>query len=143
MRVISMAAGLVLLAAACGGEKKADDQAAAAPASAPAQTEAPAAAPAATGATHDVSMNFDGKKGWFDPATLTIKANDVVRFHNKTGGPHNVSFWPDSIPSGAATALDAGLKDKMGPLHAAMVVDPDGVIEVGFASAPAGTSNSP
>ena len=78
----------------------------AAPVSVPAQTGARAAAPAWTGATHYVSMNSDGKKGWFDPATLTIKANDVVRFHNKTGGPHNVSFWPDSIPSGAATALD-------------------------------------
>jgi plastocyanin len=134
MRVISLAAGLALFAAACGGDKKANDQQAAAATPAP-QAAAPAAS---AGATHDVDMHFDGKKGWFDPATLTIKSNDVVRFHNKSGGPHNVSFWPDSIPAGAAAALDAGIKEKMGPLQSAMVVDPNGVIEIGFPNAPAG-----
>lgn len=131
MRRMSLVAGLAMLAAACGGEKKAEDQQAA-PAAVP---EAP---PAATGATHDVDMEFDGKEGKFVPAELTIKSGDVVRFHNKSGGPHNVSFWPDSIPAGAGVALDAGMADRSGPLMGPMLVELAAVYQASFAGAPAG-----
>ena len=101
MRATPMLAGLALIVAACGGEKKADEQNTATP-----EQQAPAAAaPAATGATHDVDMIMEGTTYKYVPAQLTIKVGDAVRFHNKSGGPHNVSFWPDSIPSGAADPL--------------------------------------
>jgi plastocyanin len=83
-------------------------------------------------------MTFDGKVGAFTPSELTIKAGDVIRFHNKNGGPHNVQFWPDSIPAGAAAALDAGMPDRMGPLAGPMLVEPNAVYTVTFANAPAG-----
>ena len=138
MRVTSMVAGLALVLAACGGEKKADDQATTTaapeqPAAAPA-----AGAPAAGGASHDVNMVLDGSNYKFDPAELTIKAGDVVNFHNKSGGPHNVSFWADSIPSGAADALKGGMPDQMAPLEGPLLTEQDAVYKVAFTGTPAG-----
>ncbi len=134
MRVTSMVAGLALVLAACGGEKKADDQS-----TTTATPDQPAAAPAAGGAAHDVNMTLQGTTYKFDPAELTIKAGDVVNFHNKSGGPHNVSFWADSIPSGAADALKAGMADQMAPLEGPLLTEPEGVYKVSFAGAPTGT----
>jgi plastocyanin len=133
-----MVAGLALVLAACGGEKKADDQA-----TTTAAPEQPAAAPAAGapatgGASHDVNMVLDGSSYKFDPAELTIKAGDVVNFHNKSGGPHNVSFWADSIPAGAADALKGGMPDQMAPLEGPLLTEQDAVYKVSFAGAPTG-----
>jgi plastocyanin len=137
MRVTSMLAGLAIVLAACGGEKKAEDQSTtAAPEQQPAA--APAAAPAGGGATHDVSMVLEGSKYKFDPAELTIKAGDVVNFHNKSGGPHNVSFWADSIPGGAADVLKGSMPDQMAPLEGPLLTEPDAVYKVSFAGAPKG-----
>jgi len=138
MRVTSMVAGLALVLAACGGEKKADDQATTTaapeqPAAAPA-----AGAPAAGGASHDVNMVLDGSTYKFDPSELTIKAGDVVNFHNKSGGPHNVSFWADSIPAGAADALKGSMPDQMAPLEGPLLTEQDAVYKVAFTGTPAG-----
>jgi plastocyanin len=128
MRVIPLMAALATVLAACGGgEKKTSEQ-----------QGAPAAAPAATGATHDVNMVLDGGKYKYDPAELTIKSGDVVQFHNKSGGPHNVSFWSDSIPSGAADALKAGMPDQMSPLQSNLLTEQDAVYKVSFANAAKG-----
>ncbi len=135
MQKISLVAGLAVLVAACGGENKAPEQA---PAATPAADAAPAAAPAATGATHDVKMEFDGKTYHFVPATLTIKAGDVVNFHNVSGGPHNVAFWADSIPTGAAAVLGANMPDQLQPLSGTMLVVQDAVYSISFAGAPEG-----
>ncbi len=134
MRATSLVAGLAIVVAACGGEKKAPDQAA----TTTSEQQAPAAAPAATGATHDVNMELQGSTYKFDPAELTIKRGDVVQFHNKSGGPHNVSFWGDSIPAGAADKLTAGMPDQMGPLQGPLLAEQDGIYKVTFAGAPAG-----
>ena len=133
MRVTSMVAGLALVLAACGGEKAADDQAA--------TTSTPAAgtseAPAGTGATHDVDMTMVDGQYRFVPEQLTIKAGDVVRYHNRQGGPHNVMFFADSIPAGAAAVIDAGM-DESAPLTSQMAVTQDEVLTVSFDGAPAG-----
>lgn len=131
MRKLYLVAGLAALTA-CGGEKKAEEQQAA---PAPAAEQA---APATTGATWDVDMNFDGKNGTFTPADITIKPGDVVRFHNKTGMPHNVVFNADSIPAGAAAVLDAAMADKVASLTGPMMVEQDAIYTVSFAGAPAG-----
>jgi plastocyanin len=133
MRMTSLVAGLAMVLAACGGEKKTSDE----PAAAPDQAGAPAAAPAgAQGATHDVNMELVGSSYKYDPSELTAGPNDVIRFHNKSGGPHNVSFWADSIPSGAASHLV--LPDPMAPLASKLVVTPDEVLEVKLNDAPKG-----
>jgi plastocyanin len=136
MRATSFMAGLAVVVAACGGEKKAPDQTTTT--TSEQQQQAPAAAPAATGATHDVNMELQGSTYKFDPAELTIKSGDIVQFHNKTGGPHNVSFWSDSIPKGAADKLTAGMPDQMGPLQGPLLAEPDKTYKVSFAGAPAG-----
>jgi plastocyanin len=136
MRVTSMAAGLALLAAACGGgEQKAgeEQQTTATP-----EQQAPAAAPAAGGATHDVNMVLEGSSYKYVPEQLTIKSGDQVRFINVSGGPHNVSFWADSIPSGAADPLKAGMPDQMAPLEGQLLTEPNAVYTVNFANVPTG-----
>lgn len=137
MRVTSMVAGLAIVLAACGGEKKAEDQSTTATPEQPAA--APAAAPAAGGGgTHDVMMVLDGSTYKFDPAELTIKAGDVVNFHNKSGGPHNVSFWADSIPAGGADVLKGTMPDQMAPLEGPLLTEQDAIYKVSFAGAPTG-----
>jgi len=138
--VTSMVAGLAIVLAACGGEKKAADQGMsaasdAAPAAAPA---ADAAAPAAGGANHDVNMVLNGAKYEYQPAELTIKAGDQITFHNKSGGPHNVSFWGDSIPKGADATLKSAMPDQMAPLEGPLLTEQDGKYTISFAGAPAG-----
>ena len=137
MRVTSMLAGLAFVVAACGGgEQKAEDQ----QTTATPDQAAPAAdaAPAGGGTTHDVNMVLEGSTYKYVPDQLTIKSGDVVKFHNVSGGPHNVSFWGDSIPAGAADALKAGMPDQMAPLEGSLLTEPNGVYTVNFAKAPAG-----
>jgi plastocyanin len=138
MRATSMLAGLAFVLAACGGgEQKAEDQ----QTTATPDQAAPAAgdaAPAAGGTTHDVNMVLEGSSYKYVPDQLTIKSGDVVRFHNVSGGPHNVSFWTDSIPGGAADALKAGMPDQMAPLEGSLLTEVNGIYSVNFAKAPAG-----
>jgi plastocyanin len=141
--------------AACGGEKLSTDSAAMkaaaaspAPASnAPAATaspsatssSAPAAAPApATGATHDIQMVGDASGYRFNPATVTIKRGDAVRWTNTSGGPHNVTFWPDSIPAGAQGPLTANMPGTTAPLTGPLLLTPNQTYTVSFANVPAG-----
>ena len=136
MRVTSMVAGLAFVLAACGGEKKAENQTTTTPEQ---PAAAPAAAPAAGGgAAHDVNMVLEGSTYKFDPSEFTIKSGDVVKFHNKSGGPHNVSFWADSIPAGAADVLKKNMPDQMAPLEGPLLTEPDAVYKVSFAGAATG-----
>jgi len=112
------ALGLVALLAACGGgdNKTATTTtdtttAAAAPAVPPA---APAAAPAtapATGNVAEVHMvtTPDGASGHFEPANVTVKKGDTVRFITDGKTVHNVSFPP------ADNAGKTGLPPQPGP----------------------------
>ena len=141
MRMISMVAGLTLVLAACGGEQKSgggEQQSTASPDSAPSANAPAANAPAGTGKTHDVKMVLEGSKYKYDPETLTIQSGDVVRYYNTSGGPHNVSFWADSIPSGAADALKKNMPNQMAPLEGPLLTEPNAVYEVSFAGAPKG-----
>jgi plastocyanin len=129
MRKFAMAAGFGLALAACGGGEKAAEAPAA---------EAPAPAAPAAGASHDVNMVLDGTTYHYVPSELTIMVGDMVVFHNVSGGPHNVQFWADSIPAGAADALGAGMPDVMGPLAGPLIVEPNGTYTITFANTPAG-----
>ena len=83
-------------------------------------------------------MVLEGSSYKYVPDQLTIKSGDVVRFHNVSGGPHNVAFWADSIPAGAADALKEGMPDQMAPLEGSLITEPNAVYTVSFKGAPAG-----
>ena len=152
---IALLAGTALLGA-CGGEKAATDTAAAnaaaasatTPAAAPAATTPAAGAPApagavaaapATGKTHEIKMIGDQTGYKFEPANLTIKQGDAVKFIMTSGGPHNVAF--QGVTDAAAKAqLDANMSGaKMGELSGPMVMAPNEAYVVSFAKVPAGT----
>lgn len=145
MRVSTIAAGLAVMLAACGGEKKAPaaEGSAMNPApaaeAAPAPASAAAAAPATTGATVNVDMVLEGTAYKYVPAELTVKAGDVIKFKNVSGGPHNVAFKAGAIPAGSESAIDAALgANKMGPLTGSLVVEQDGLYTLGTSGFPAG-----
>ena len=141
--------GVAFLAACGGGEKKADSTgAAAAPASQPAAgASATAGAPAAgtgtamapTGKTWEVKMIGDASGYKYDPATLTIKQGDAVKWTVVSGPPHNVSFYADSIPSGAQNQLNANMPNPMSPLTSPLFNNPGESYTISFAGVPKGT----
>lgn len=136
MRMNSMLAGLAVAFSACGGggeQRAADTQQA--PAT-PEQQEAAPAAGGGAGKTHDVNMVLEGSSYKYVPDQLTIGPNDAIRYHNKSGGPHNVAFWGDSIPKGAESTIV--LPAPMAPLSSKLVVGPNEIIEVKFNNAPKG-----
>ncbi|MBI2795497.1 MAG: cupredoxin domain-containing protein [Gemmatimonadetes bacterium] len=137
-----VASALVL--AACGGEKKADTPAAepAAAAASPAAAAAPAAAaPAAgavamapiTGKTIEVKMVGDDKGYRFEPANITVKAGDGIKFMVVSGGPHNVAFNAATVPAESKAQLDANMgADKMGELSSAMRMNAGEAVTISF-----------
>jgi plastocyanin len=132
MRMTSFVAGWALLLGACGGgEQRTEEQ----------QTttttpEQPAAAPGGAGKTHDVNMVLEGTSYKYVPDQLTVGPSDAIRFHNKSGGPHNVAFYEDSIPKGAQSAIS--VPEPMAPLSSKLAVAPDEVLEVKLNNAPKG-----
>jgi plastocyanin len=75
----------------------------------------------------------------FVPATITIKPGDTVRWTNVSGGPHNVSFWSDSIPAGASTSLQANMSQTTAPLIGPLLTAPSATYTISFAGAQPGT----
>jgi plastocyanin len=113
--------------------------AAAAPGAAPAAGAA-AAAPA-TGKTIDVKMVGDEKGYRFEPANLTVKSGDAIKFTNVSGGPHNVGFDPAKVPAAAQSQLSANMPGdhSMGPLESPLLLQPNETYTISFAKIPAGT----
>lgn len=132
MRLTVISAIVALGALACAKEKKPEE----------AQPPAgqPAAAPAAAGPVVEVKMTGNGSTvGLFEPATLTIAPGTTVRFINVSGGPHNIAFWGDSIPAGAAAILNANMPNRMDNLSGPFATQPNETYDVSFANAPTGT----
>jgi plastocyanin len=141
MRISSLAAGLALVVAACGGEKKTSEQAPSATPSTEAAPAGGAAAPAGGGASHDVDMVLDGSTYKYVPNQLTIKSGDVVHFHSKSGGAHNVQFYPDSIPAnvpGPVKAIAVAPPEKGGSIVSESMKTEGETFDLSFAGAPAG-----
>ena len=149
---IALATSAVVLGACAGGDKGAADTSAvkidtAAPAAAavtPAPTTAaPAAgavAPAAiTGTIHEVKMIGDAKGYKFDPANITIKAGDGIKFTVVGGGPHNVAFDPATVPAAAQSQLDANIPTKMGQLSSTLLTNAGESVTISFANVAPGS----
>jgi plastocyanin len=129
---------------ACGGSGDAAADSAAAPAPAVDSAAAPVATPPAgaaaaiTGTTHEVKMVGDDKGYRFEPADITVKAGDGIKFTMISGGPHNVAFDPAVIPADVQGQLDANMSEKMGQLSSALKMNAGESITVSFANIKAG-----
>lgn len=134
MRLALLTTVVAIGALACG--KKGSDQN-------QSQMSAPPAAPVAattTGPVVEVKMTGNGStRAAFEPSLITVPAGATVRFTNVSGGPHNITFWSDSIPAGGAAALQAGMKNTVDNLSGPFLVQPNETYEVSFANAPKGT----
>jgi len=141
----------VVVATACGGGVKNADTTAAAPAACQPAAGTSAAAPATgaatgtatamapTGKTWEVKMLGDASGYKYDPANLTIKEGDAVKFTVVSGPPHNVSFYADSIPAGAQAQLSANMPTPMSPLTSPLFNNPGESYTVSFKGVPKGT----
>ena len=130
MRLTWIGAVLALGALACG-EKKTDQAAAGQPAA--------QAAAEPTGPVVEVQMTGGGTVFKFEPAALTVPAGATVRFINLSGGPHNVAFFPDSIPAGAADKLNATMANRMDNLSGPFLINANDHYDISFAGLPAGS----
>jgi plastocyanin len=142
-RGLAVIAGVAGLVACAGADKRADDAAAVAvdtstmvSAGGTTSPETPVArgtmAPI-TGTTHEVKMVGDAKGYRFEPANLTVKQGDGVKWIMVSGGPHNVAFDPATIPPDVRPQLDANMgTDRMSELSSNMKMNPGESITVSF-----------
>jgi plastocyanin len=153
--LVVCAASVAMLGACGGGDKSAStpsdnsaNNAASTPAAASGSAASAAAPAAATGAaaplpitgkTVEVKMIGDEKGYRFEPASVTIKVGDGIKFVNVTGGPHNVAF--NTVPDASKGQLDAnmpaqtgaGPSAKLGELSGPLLVNPNDSYTVSFA----------
>ena len=142
----AMTVGAAIVMSACGGGDNANADAgatgmgattAAAPAAQPATTTG-AMAPV-TGTMHEVKMIGDASGFKFDPAEITIKQGDGIKWVFVNGGPHNVAFDAATIPAAAKPALMANMPEQMGELMGKMLLAEGETYTISFAGVPAGT----
>jgi plastocyanin len=140
---LAVIAGVAGLVACAGGEKRADDTAAVAVATSTIVSDGGTTSPGTpgvtetmapiTGTTHEVKMVGDAKGYRFEPANITVKQGDGVKWIMVSGGPHNVAFDPGTIPPDVKPQLDANMgTDRMGELSANMKINPGESITISF-----------
>jgi plastocyanin len=141
---LALFASAAVLGACGGGENKGTttDSAASATTTTPAATTpaaggAAAAAPI-TGTTHEVKMVGDDKGYRFEPANITVKSGDAIKFVMVSGGPHNVAFDPATIPAAAKAQLMANMPQQMSELSSPMMMNPNESYTISFGGIPAG-----
>ena len=87
----------------------------------------------------EVQMIGDASGYKFSPASVTIQRGDTVKFMLVSGPPHNVVFWEDSIPKGAAAKLGKAMPKTVGPLTGPFLLNTGDTYEISFAGLPVGT----
>lgn len=137
---LTFVASAFVLGACGGGENQADTAATAAPAAA--DTAAAPAAPAAaagtaapiTGTTHEVKMVGDEKGYRYEPADITLKQGDGIKFVMVSGGPHNVAFDPAVIPADVKSQLSANMPNQQGELSSPLFMNAGESYTISFAN---------
>lgn len=118
---------------ACGGQADDSQNQAAQPGAAPSAGAAPA------GQVVEVRMTGNGSTtAAYEPNAITITPGTTVRFVNVSGGPHNIAFWADSIPTGATAPLQANMANTIDNLVGPFLTSPNETYDVSFANAPTG-----
>lgn len=145
MRVFRFAAvaGAIVLAACGGADQQTADNAAADTAAGTVATPAPAttgpatAAPA-TGTTHEVRMIGDAQGYRFEPANLTVRSGDAIKFINVSGFPHNVAFEAATIPAAGKAQLAANMPQQVSELASPLFTQANEQYTISFGNVPAG-----
>jgi plastocyanin len=132
MRLTVISAVLALGALACGDKKA--EQASASPSAAEPQM---AAQP--NGPVVEIKMTGEGNTFQYEPSVINAPVGATLRFINVSGGPHNVSFYPDSVPAGAVDLLNAAMPNRMDNLVGPFLITADDHYDVSLAGLPAGT----
>jgi plastocyanin len=92
-----------------------------------------------TGQTVEVKMLQDAQGNYhFDPADVTIKSGDGVKFIMVSGGPHNVAFDPAQIPPAAKAQLSANMQQQVSELSSPMMMNPNETYTISFGKIPPG-----
>ena len=138
------------LLAACGGDKGgATDSAATGSTPTPTPATATAQSPSnsgegdapspITGQTVEVKMLQDAQGNFrFDPADVTIKPGDGVKFIMVSGGSHNVAFDPAQIPASGKAQLSANMPQQVSELSSPMMMNPNETYTISFGKMPPG-----
>jgi len=140
---LAVLAGVAGLVACAGGDKRTDDTAAVAVDTSTIVSAGGTTSPGTpvvtgtmapiTGTTHEVKMVGDAKGYRFEPANITVKQGDGVKWIMVSGGPHNVAFDPATIPPDVRPQLDANMgTDKMSELSGNMKINPGESITISF-----------
>ena len=111
-----VASAIVLGACGGGGDSSTTDSANPATPGTAGTTPAPGGAAAGTatampitGKTHEVKMIMEGNTYRFEPANITVKAGDGIKFTTVSGMPHNFGFDPANIPDDVEPQLKANM----------------------------------
>ena len=127
-----------LVTAGCGGRK--GQTTAGAPADTQSVRDSSASGRGSPSQVVEVKMTGDGTtRAAYVPNQLTIAPGTTIRFVNGSGGPHNVTFYPDSIPAGAAAVLHTGMPNTTADLTSPLLTETNQTYDVAFANAPPGT----
>jgi plastocyanin len=133
----AVAASAIVLGACGGGENQVDTTATATPPADTAVMAAPAGATGAaapiTGTTHEVKMVGDDKGYRFEPADITVKQGDGIKFVMVSGGPHNVAFDPATIPADVKPQLSANMPNQQGELSSPLYMNVGESYTISFA----------
>ena len=88
-----------------------------------------------TGQTHEVKMVGDDKGYRFEPADITVKAGDGIKFTMVSGGPHNVAFDPATVPADVKSQLSANMgPNQMGELSGPLLSNANESYTISFAN---------
>lgn len=140
---LALFAGAIALGACSGGD--ADNNAATPGDTSAVVTPAPGAGAAATGTampatgtTHTVNMVVTAQGEYrFEPAEISVKQGDAIKWVMVSGGPHNVSF--QNVNAAAKGQLSANMPNQLGELTSPMFMNPGEDYTVSFAGIPAGS----
>ena len=98
-------------------------------------------AAAITGTTHTVQMVGDAQGYRFEPANITVKAGDAIKFVNVSGGPHNAAFTPEEVPDDVEAVLSKNMPNQMAALQGPLLVNPNEEYTMSFAGVKPGAYN--
>jgi plastocyanin len=132
MRLTVMASVLALGALACGGKKAEQGSASQAAAQ-------PEAAAQPSGPVIEIKMTGAGNVFQYEPNVINAPQGATLRFINVSGGPHNVSFYADSVPAGAVDQLNAAMPNRMDNLVGPFLINADDHYDIATAGLAKGT----